>query len=76
MEAVIKIATARGAKSLDADVSDNASAFFEKFGFVAEKRNMLMRDDEYLGNTTMRKTLVESAKPDGADARDKIMRGR
>ncbi|MBM3607470.1 MAG: GNAT family N-acetyltransferase [Alphaproteobacteria bacterium] len=61
MDAVVKIAAARGAKSLTADVSDNAKPFFEKFGFVSQRRNILMREDEALGNTTMIKILQPSA---------------
>ncbi len=77
MDAAIKIATARGAEALTADVSDNAKAFFEHFGFVAEKRNMVMIDDEALGNTTMRKTLKETAKPaPDKDEKNRIMRGK
>lgn len=77
MDAVIRIATARGAQFLTADVSDNAKPFFEHLGFVAEKRNMVMVDDEALGNTTMRKPLTDAAKGSPTDGlRDKIMRGK
>lgn len=61
MDAIIKIAQARGAHELTAEVSDNARAFFEKFGFSGEQRNMVMRDDEFLANTTMRRKLTPSA---------------
>jgi putative acetyltransferase len=77
MDAIIRIATARGAEFLTADVSDNAKAFFETFGFVAEKRNMVMLNDEVLGNTSMRKTIKEQAKGSPADGmKDQIMRGK
>ncbi len=74
LEAVMKLAVARGAETLTADVSDNAKAFFETFDFVPEKRNMLILDDEYLGNTTMRKPLSEAARSAMNTAREQAMR--
>ena len=76
MDAAIKIATARGAAALTADVSDNAKAFFESFGFVGEKRNMVLCEDEYLGNTSMRKPLNEATSPPANDESGKITRGK
>lgn len=77
MDAVIKITTARGAEALSADVTDNAKPFFERFGFVSEKRGMVEYEDEILGYTSMRKPLKESGKPSAGDeARDRIMRGK
>lgn len=67
IDAAIKIATARGADSLTADVSDNSRPFFERFGFVAERRNMKLIDDQFLGNTTMRKMLKAAAPSANAD---------
>jgi putative acetyltransferase len=61
LDAVTRIAQARGAPALTTDASDNAKPFFEKHGFVAQQRNMVMREDEVLGNTTMRKELAPSA---------------
>lgn len=61
MDAAIKIAQARGVHEMSAEVSDNARGFFEKFGFTGEQRNMVMRDDEFLANTTMRRKLTPSA---------------
>lgn len=77
MDAAIKISTARGAEALTAEVTDNAKAFFEHFGFVGEKRGMLDYNDEILGVTFMRKPLKNVANPPATDAaRDKIMRGK
>jgi len=59
--AVEKLAGARGAKRLTADASDTARPFFEVRGFVAERRNTVILGDEWLGNTTMTKTLVASS---------------
>ena len=58
-----KLAGARGAKSLTADVSDNASEFFRKRGYVATQRNTVTVNGEWLANTTMQKTLADSAAP-------------
>jgi putative acetyltransferase len=60
-DALEKLAGARGAKSLSADVSDNAQEFFQKRGYVAMQRNTVTINDEWLANTTMQKTLAEAA---------------
>src|SRR5882724_3061787 len=60
-DALEKLAGARGAKSLTADVSDNAQEFFSKRGFVAKQRNTVTINGEWLANTTMQKTLAEAA---------------
>ena len=57
-EALEKLAAARGAKRLTADVSDTARDFFEKRGFEAQRRNTVQVADEWLGNTTMDKPLA------------------
>lgn len=59
--ALEKLAGARGAKRLTTHASDTARPFFEARGFVAERRNTLLLGDEWLGNTTMTKTLVASS---------------
>lgn len=85
MDAIIKIASARGAAFLTADVSDTAKPFFEQLGFVAERRNMKMIEGEALGNMTMRKTLNETPNPNSDETakgspadglKEKIMRGK
>jgi putative acetyltransferase len=60
-DALEKLAGARGAKSLTADVSDNAQQFFQKRGYVAKQRNTVTMNGEWLANTTMQKTLAEAA---------------
>ena len=56
--ALEKLAGARGAKRLTAEVSDTALPFFEKRGFAPQRRNTVTVGGEWLGNTTMDKHLV------------------
>jgi putative acetyltransferase len=65
-EALEKLAGGRGAKSLTVDASDNATEFFAKRGYVAKQRNTVTVNGEWLANTTMQKTLVDSAAPGAA----------
>jgi putative acetyltransferase len=60
-DALEKLAGARGAKLLTADVSDNAQEFFQKRGYIATRRSTITMGDEWLANTTMQKTLGEVA---------------
>ena len=57
-DAIERLASARGAKRLSADVSDTARNFFEKRGYEAQRRNTVSIGDEWLGNTTMQKRLA------------------
>ena len=63
IDALEKLATARGATKLTADVSDTAQPFFAHRGFVAQQRNSIPRGDEWLANTTMTKALESARKP-------------
>ncbi len=63
IEALEKLAAARGASRLTAEVSDSAQDFFKKRGFVPQQRNTVPRGDEWLANTTMKKTLVAKERP-------------
>ena len=56
-DAVEKLAAARGVRRLTADASDTALGFFTHRGFVAERRNSVSRNGEWLANTTVAKTL-------------------
>jgi len=58
IDALTRLATARGAKQLTSDVSDTARATFERQGFVAQRRNMIQLGGEWLANTTMIKALA------------------
>jgi putative acetyltransferase len=60
-DAIEKLATARGAKRLTADVSDTALGFFTKRGFTAQQRNTVRRGGEWLSNTTMEKKFTREA---------------
>ena len=57
-DAVEKLAGARGAARLVAEVSDNALPFFQKNGFQPQRRNTMPLGDEWLGTTTMEKRLT------------------
>jgi putative acetyltransferase len=58
LQALEKLAGARGAKRLRADVSDSAHDFFKRNGFVAQQRNSVPIAGEWLANTTMEKKLT------------------
>ena len=68
VDALEKLAAGRGATKLTTDASDTAREFFEARGYVAQHRNTVLRDDEWLSNTTMTKQLVAS--PDAGPASD------
>jgi putative acetyltransferase len=56
-DAIEKLAAARGANKLTADVSDTAASFFQHRGYSAQRRNTVQCGDEWLANTTMDKPL-------------------
>jgi putative acetyltransferase len=58
VDALEKLAAARGTKRLTADVSDSAQDFFKRRGFVPQQRNTVPVGDEWLANTTMQKQLA------------------
>jgi len=58
LQALEKLAGARGANRLRADVSDSAYNFFKRRGFVAQRRNSVPIAGEWLANTTMEKRLI------------------
>jgi putative acetyltransferase len=57
-DALEKLASARGTKTLSVDASDNALEFFRKRGYVAKQRNSITINGEWLANTTMQKALA------------------
>jgi putative acetyltransferase len=59
LDALEKLAAARGAGRLTADVSDTALDFFTRRGFEAQRRNTIRVGDEWLANTTMEKKLAQ-----------------
>lgn len=61
LDALERIASARGAAKLTAEVSDTARPLFDRRQFVAERRNLQRLDEEWLANTTMSKALAATA---------------
>jgi len=63
VDALTKLAAARGAKRLTAEASECAKPLFERLGFTAEKRNLVRVGDEWVANTTMTKSLAAEPAP-------------
>ena len=64
LDALTKLATARGATRLTTEASDVAKPLFETRAFVAQKRNLVRKGDEWLANTTMTRSFgAEPPKP-------------
>jgi putative acetyltransferase len=61
VDALEKLAGARGAKTVSVDASDTAVDFFKKRGYVARQRNSVPRHGEWLANTTMQKQLAPAS---------------
>jgi putative acetyltransferase len=57
-DAVERLAAGRGAARLTVDASDSARGFFERGGYVAQRRNAVAIGDEWLATTTMEKRLT------------------
>ncbi len=57
VDALERIAAARGSAELTVEASDTALPFFEKRGYVATQRTTRMLGDVWLANTTMKKGL-------------------
>jgi putative acetyltransferase len=57
-DAIEKLAAARGAENLTVDASDTAQPFFAQRGYAGERRNTVTVGDEWLANTTMKKSLA------------------
>ncbi len=63
VDALTRLALARGAKRLTTEASDVARPLFERQGFTAQKRNLVRKGDQWLANTTMTKTLDAAPPP-------------
>ncbi len=72
LDAMEKLAAARGTTTLDVEASDAARDFFVKRGFQGQSRNTIELDGEWLGRTRMTKTLLKG----GGDARLAAASGR
>jgi putative acetyltransferase len=57
VDALEKIAAARGTETLTTDASDAAVKFFERLGYVQTSRNSVPLAEQWLSNTTMTKRL-------------------
>jgi putative acetyltransferase len=66
IDALEKLAGARGAKKLTVDASDTARDFFAGRGYQPDRRNSVLRAGEWLSNTTMVKTLAAATGQGGA----------
>ena len=60
VDALERLAAARGSTALSVDASETAQPLFEKRRFVAQKRNSIALGDVWLANTTMLKKLAPS----------------
>lgn len=58
VDALEKLAGARGVAKLVVDASDSARGFFEKRGYAAQQRNTVSVGEEWLANTTFYKQLA------------------
>ena len=61
VDALTKLAGARGAKRLTVEASETAKPLFDKLGFAAQSRNVVEVGGEWLANTTMTRTLAPPA---------------
>jgi putative acetyltransferase len=62
-DAIEKLASARGATSVTAEVSDTAQQFFSRHGYEGQQRNTVSIGDEWLATTTMKKTFAVTTLP-------------
>jgi putative acetyltransferase len=61
LDALEKLMAARGTARLTTDASDSARDFFARRGYVAQRRNTVAREGEWLANTTMEKQLAKGS---------------
>ena len=66
VDALEKLAGARGATKLMVDASDTAERFFKARGYAPQSRNTVLRGDEWLANTTMEKPLGDAKSGEGS----------
>jgi putative acetyltransferase len=65
VDALEKLAAARGATRLSVDASDTAAPLFLKRGYTADRRITREVAGEWLGNTSMHKALTPAARSTG-----------
>jgi putative acetyltransferase len=61
-DALERISASRGTPRLTVDASDSARDFFQRRGYVAQRRNTVSCHGEWLANTTMEKQLERSSR--------------
>jgi len=61
VDALERLAAARGAKEISAEASDTAQQFFAERGYVPGRRNLIPIEDQWLSNTTMTKQLADQS---------------
>jgi len=57
-DALERLAASRGTAQLSVEASDTARGFFERRGYVPQRRNTVSLHGEWLANTTMEKRLA------------------
>lgn len=67
VDALEKLAAARGTTCLTVDASDTARAFFDARGYIAQHRNTVLRGDQWLSNTTMTRNLAQAGQRGAAN---------
>lgn len=61
LDALERLAVARGATRLDVEASDTAEPLFRKRGYEPQQRSTVMRGGEWLARTLMRKAFAPAA---------------
>lgn len=65
MDALERLAAARGTAALKVDASDTAQPFFAARGYTPVQRNTVIIEGEWIANTTMEKKLIGAIAPKG-----------
>jgi putative acetyltransferase len=68
VDALEKLAGARGASKLTVEASDTAHDFFKRRGYTPKSRNTVLRGNEWLANTTMEKPIGGNSDAPGKGA--------
>jgi putative acetyltransferase len=57
IDALERLAAGRGTREIKVDASETALPFFQQRGYVAQQRNSVAIEDEWLANTSMTKDI-------------------
>lgn len=71
VDALLKLAKARGAKRVTTEASDTARPLFAKMGFVAERRSLVALGDVWLPRTSMTLPFAAPARGVGSQPSSK-----